>query len=206
MLHDSQWERLAGMAPDDVCRRAGVEYDAAAGCYWVRLLNRRVLVNPAARRLDWGDGATEEERPPGFHVALVAVVYLLEAKEAPLAGEWVTGEMLPAGTFFFRGLHAIPTAEVARRFGEDVDGFRGAAARLGGKVVEGGDVCVELEALPRVPLRVVLWEGDEEFAARVTMLFDRTAGVHLPLDALLSLAQHVVSALVREGGAESALA
>ena len=59
---------------------------------------------------------------------------------------------------------------------------------------------MELWGLPRVPLRVVLWEGDEEFPSRVTILVDRTADSQLALDALLSLAQYVASALVQEGG------
>ena len=199
MLHDSQWERLGSFAPDDVCRRAGVEYDGGAGCYLVPLLNRRVRVSPAARSVEWDDEGGEAGRPPGFMVALVAVVYLLEAKELPPAGEWVTGEMLPAGAFFFRGLHAIPTAEVARRFEDEPGELPAAGGRLGGKVVDVGDACVELEALPRVPVRVVLWVGDDEFPSRATMLFDRLAGEHLPLDALLSLAEYVASALVAEG-------
>ena len=74
MLHDSQWERLASMAPDEVCRRAGVEYDRETGCYHVPLLNRRVRVDPGARSVEWGDGGTADERPPGFTVALVVVL------------------------------------------------------------------------------------------------------------------------------------
>ena len=201
MLHDSHWERLASLAPDDVCRRAGVRYDAATGCYLVPLLNRRVRVNPAARSVEWGDGAVEGERPPGYNATLASVVYLLEAQEMHPAGEWVTGESLPAGAFFFRGPHAMPTGNLERRFGKDPTAFLATGARLGGKPGDMGDACVELEALPRVAMRVVLWLGDEEFPSRVTMLFDRLVDAHLPLDALWCLAQYVASALVREGGA-----
>ena len=199
MLHDSQWERLASMAPEDVCRRAGVQYDAAAGCYSVPLLNRRVRVNPAARSVEWGDGVAGGERPPGYNATLASVVYLLEAQEMYLAGEWVTGGSLPAGAFFFRGAHAMPTTEMARRFGKDPAALLATGARLGGKPGDMGDACVELEALPRVPIRVVLWQGDDEFPSRATMLFDRLVDAHLPLDALYCLAQHVASAVVREG-------
>jgi len=204
VLHDSQWERLGSFAPDDVCRRADVEYDAEAGCYLVPLLNRRVRVNPAARSVEWGDGAAEGERPPGYNATLASVVYLLEAQEMYPAGEWVTGESLPAGAFFFRGAHAMPTAEMARRFGKDPAALLATGARLGGKPGDMGDACVELEALPRVAMRVVLWVGDDEFPSRAMMLFDRLVDAHLPLDALYCLVQHVASALVAEG-AEGAL-
>ena len=200
MLHDSHWERLASLEPDDVCRRAGAQHDPVTGCYLVPLLNRRVRVDPAARSVAWDGDVGADERPPGFTVALVSVVYLVGAKEIRPSGEWVTGESLPAGTFFFRGPHAMPTEELALRYGKDREGLLAAGARLGGTVGDMGDACVELWGLPRVPLRVVLWEGDDEFPSRVTMLVDRTADSQLALDALLSLAQYVASTLVREGG------
>ena len=200
LLHDSHWERLISLVPDDVCRRAGVQHDPATGCYLVPLLNRRVRVDPSARSVAWDEDPGADERPPGFTVALVSVVYLVGAKEIHPSGEWVTGESLPAGTFFFRGPHAMPTEELARRYGKDPEGLLVAGARLGGTAGDMGDACVELWGLPRVPLRVVLWEGDEEFPSRVTILVDRTADSQLALDALLSLAQYVASALVQEGG------
>ncbi len=200
MLPEPHWERLSSSEPADVCRRALVEYEKDAGSYCVQLLDRRVLVNPAERSITWGGGASPDERPPGFLPALVSAVYLIDAKEMEDDGEWVTGESLPAGAFFFRGPHALPTAKVEERFGNDRDGFLAAGKRLGGRPVDMGDACIELQALPRVPLRLVLWVGDDEFPSKVTMLFDRNVHVHLRLDALLSTAEHVVAMLLLEGG------
>ena len=45
--------------------------------------------------------------------------------------------------------------------------------RLGGRMVEGGDVTVEVTAFPEIFIRVILWEGDEDLPAEGTMLFDR---------------------------------
>jgi hypothetical protein len=42
----------------------------------------------------------------------------------------------------------------------------------------------------------VIWQKDEEFDARASILFDQTAASHLPLDALLVAVNLTVDALV----------
>ena len=41
--------------------------------------------------------------------------------------------------------------------------------------------------LPRVPVVMVLWERDEEYPARLSVLFDASIAQHLPLDAIYAL-------------------
>ena len=197
MIHETHWERLASLAPDDVCHRTGAQYDPASGCYALPLLERHVLVDPAGRTVRWRDERHQADREPGHDVTLVVVVHLIEVREMPPAGEWVTAESLRTGVFFFRGLHAIPTAKVADRFGHDRDGFLRAGSKLGGKPVGWGDACVQIQVLPRIAVRLVLWLGDEEVPTRVTMLFDRLVDEHLPLDVLYTMARHVARALLQ---------
>lgn len=197
MTHPAHWERLASLPQDDVCRRTGAQYDPATGYYTLPLLDRHVRVDPAGRSIRWCDEQHQAERGPGQNVALVAAVYLNEAKDMPPAEEWVTAESLPSGSFFFRGPHTLPTAQIAGRFGHDRDGFLMAGTKLGGKPVKWGDACVQVQVLPRIAVRLVLWLGDEEFPARVTMLFDRLVDQHIPLDVLFSMVQHLTSAILR---------
>lgn len=42
-----------------------------------------------------------------------------------------------------------------------------------------GDLSFQVWPLPRVPLSVVLWQGDEEVPAGGTLLFDSTARFYL---------------------------
>lgn len=191
---------MASLPPEDVCRRSGAKYEAATGRYLLPLLDRQVVVDPTRHSVSWCDQRHESERGPGHDVTLLSVVYLIEAKEMHPAGEWVTPQSLPSGDFFFRGLHEIPTAELERRFGDDPEGFLEAGRRLGGKETEGGDACIQLQVLPRIAVRLVLWLGDEEFPSRVTFLFDKLADQHLPLDVLLCVGRYVTSSLLRVVG------
>lgn len=196
MIHPAHWERLASLPPNDVCVRSGATYDAASSLYTLPLLNGLVRISVPDRKVWRLDIHPLSGKDASFHVALLSVVYLIEARSAPLAGEWTTPEALPAGAFFFRGPHAVPSAEVAERFAHDKDGFLDAGRRLGGREVEGGDACIELQTLPRIPMRLALWLADDEFPAQVTMLFDRRVDQQLPMDVLYSLMRHVTSELV----------
>jgi hypothetical protein len=53
---------------------------------------------------------------------------------------------------------------------------------------------VELYPLPRVPVTLILWFGDEEFPARADLLFDSSVELQAPLDIAWSAA--MLSALV----------
>jgi hypothetical protein len=43
----------------------------------------------------------------------------------------------------------------------------------------------------------VIWQGDEEFGSRASILFDETAAAQLPLDALLAAVNLAIKALVK---------
>jgi hypothetical protein len=107
----------------------------------------------------------------------------------------VSERQLPGGSLFFQGPHALPLAPLLRRFGADGEAFRRVCLGLGGRPIEFGDAGFAFQALPFIPLAVILWIADEEFPARAGMLFDPTAADHLPLDLLLALAHAVVARL-----------
>jgi hypothetical protein len=61
---------------------------------------------------------------------------------------------------------------------------------------EFGDASIKLFILPRLPFTIVIWENDDEFPARASLLFDQTASVHLPLDALLAAVNLTIEAII----------
>ncbi|MHC4734749.1 MAG: DUF3786 domain-containing protein [Planctomycetota bacterium] len=135
--------------------------------------------------------------PAGFLEQLCLLAYLINAKEIPLANKFVGVENLPSGQFFFRGLHSLPTEKLEEVFGKSPESLYEVSERFDAKRCEFGDASIELYLLPRVPLKIVVWRSDEEFDARASILFDQTAGTHMPLDALGALANLTVEALVK---------
>ena len=110
---------------------------------------------------------------------LILLVYLLNAKDEALAQEMITVQQLK-DAHFFQGPHDLHTRPLIERYGRDRKAFRDAAASLGGVAIDAGDAGFRIQALPRVPLYYLLWEGDDEFEPRLSVLFDRSIEKHLP--------------------------
>jgi hypothetical protein len=116
--------------------------------------------------------------------------------DAPPRGEWVAFRELPGGDAFFRGPHSLATPRLARAFGAAPERLMDAARRLGGVPAAAGDAAADLPALPRIPLRALVWAATEEFGATASLLTDARAHLHVPLDVLWALTNVAIADLV----------
>jgi len=92
----------------------------------------------------------------------------------------------------------VASDRLARAFGARLRDLLVAAAALGGAEAEGGDAAVEVPALPRIPLKAVVWAGSVEFGASAALLVDSRAHLHAPLDILWALSNVAIDDLVEE--------
>jgi hypothetical protein len=157
------------------------------------LLNREYIVNLSEKKVLLVGHRLEA----GFTEELCILTYLINSKDLPVADKLVTAQALPEGQFFFRGLHKLPAEKLAEVFGQYPQRLHDIMDEFGAKRCEFGDASIELYVLPRVPLTIVIWQGDEEFGSRASILFDETAAAQLPLDALWAAANLAVKALVK---------
>ena len=180
-------DELAALDPADVCRRSTAEWDDATSTYRLKVLCRTAVVDAAGRSVTWAEGSNAGASLT-LELALAALFFLIKAEVCEPSGEWVSEKQLEGGLYLFQGTHQLPLQLISTRFGDDREGFLASGAALGGRPVEGGDAAIELPALPRVPVLVQLWRGDDEFPAEAKMLFDSTIDRHLPLDVIYGLA------------------
>jgi len=164
----SFFNRLAALDPGEVCRRTLAQYDRKKKRY----------------------------RIEAFGIPYEVDVYLLSVQDIPLAEKWVNEFSLKGGALFFRGPHAIRNREIADRFGNDIDGFKAVCTGLGAQPLTMGDAAYRFQVLPRIPVVVVLWYGDDEFEASAKLLMDATIDSHLPLDVIYALAVELVEMLL----------
>ncbi len=127
---------------------------------------------------------------------LLVVVYLLQVKPGWLFNETIAVQDLKDAQFF-QGPHEFKTHLLLDRFGNDFEGFRLAAEKLGGTRLAMADISYKLRPFPKVPLLFLLWKGDEEFAPRASVLFDRSIELHLSADAIWGLVNLVCELLLR---------
>jgi len=143
--------------------------------------------------------------PAHVAVSILLLHYLLRADGTPPAGEWLAFRELPDGLFYAAAFAQRTEAPLAQAFGanagsgDGLAGFRAAAAAAGGLPLDLADAAFAFQALPRLTLAVLVWDGDDEFPAQASVVFDAAAGHYLPAEDLAGLGGLLAGRLI--GGA-----
>ena len=120
--------------------------------------------------------AMEDEQPVSRNEKLDVYTLFGYCKEgARLSGEWVPFEKLKNTSPFagaFRNGILLP---LARMFDGHAKELEQALVSLGGSRLSWSDVGYEVKAFACIPVRVLFWDGDEEFPAQANLLFDRAS-------------------------------
>jgi hypothetical protein len=127
--------------------------------------------------------------------------YFTLADGAPLSGRWISFSELPHGRFYNQAFQGYTGAELGRAFQNDLQSFDRAATQCGGlRQLPGsevpGDPAFAFQALPRLPLLVVCWPGDEDFPPAFQILFDAASSHYLPTDACAILGSTITRRLI----------
>lgn len=184
MANEGLWKQLVRLDREQTARRADCEYLNESDQYTLKMLNIDYNVDMPSQKIYLKKTDTSQTQAK-YLEELCILSYLINAQDIPLADKLVRAEALPGGQFFFRGLHKLPTEKLTEVYGDCPENLYEVSRRLDTKKCEYGDASVSIFVLPRIPLTIILWRKCEEFEARASILFDRTASSQLPLDALL---------------------
>ncbi len=120
--------------------------------------------------------------PPAELHQLLALYYFAWGDGAPVSGRWISFADLPDGRFYNPAFQSYTGAELGRAFGNDLPALESAASQLDGVIQPIGDRAYAFNALPRLPVLLVCWTGDEDFPPACQLLFDASAPHYLPTD------------------------
>ena len=183
------WEELAELDPPAVCKRSIAAYDEASGLYRLKSLCLEVSLSISERNIFCSDSRHEALfRKLWEFAGLTFIWYLVRAQDIPLSGNLVRPENLTGGHLFSGGTHVLPLAELAEKYKNNVDEFSLRGKSLNAEALEYGDASIQLFPVPRIPVTLILWKGDDEYPPRADLLFDSSAEHHVPVDILWSIA------------------
>ncbi len=184
---------LARLTPEQLSQRAGLT--ACPEGLALQVVGKPYIVTwPGLVVLE----STGEESPE--EVQALVLDYLVQSDGSLPTGQWLAFSELPHGTFYTHAFQGYTGDDLVRRLGRDRTAFQRGAERLGGKPLALGDAAYEFCALPRVPLAVVWWDGEEEIPPRATVLFDAVAPRYLPTDGLAILGRMLCQRIVKAAG------
>lgn len=117
------------------------------------------------------------------HVLALVLLYFARSSGAMPTGRPISFAELPDGGFYVTAFRGYTAALLARRFGADPERLESAVRSIGGSQLEAhSDRAWRVQILPKVPVILQWWDGDDEFEPRAELLFDETAPSHLTTD------------------------
>ena len=123
--------------------------------------------------------------------------YLQGCQGSKVEGQWVAYQEIPDGRFYLDAFVQRAKQPLLKAFGSRPDLLHDLAKQLyDAQPFDHGDVSVVIRVLPKVPVALIIWRGDDEFPPEASILFDRSIQEILSAEDIAWLAGMVVYPLV----------
>ena len=153
------------LQPEDAVARTGVEWDGKA--FTVKLLGRAYKVAHPEYAIVAVDGGAV----PPLPTQTFLLRYLLEGKTVAWSGQWKTFREMPWGELYIKPYTGRVLTRAAFTFGTRLAAFKKGAEALGGQPVAHGDAGFEFTLIGDYRMRILAWEGDDEFPPNAQVLY-----------------------------------
>jgi len=162
-----------------VADRSGATLDADGNlrleCLW-----RAYVID----QTEWTITRADDGSTPASLLQSLILTYLYMADGMPPVDRWMGFRELPDGLFYAQAFQGYTGKELAHDLNGDVAAFKAASDKLQGAPLAIGDAGYAFQVLPRLKIAVVMWAGDDEFAAQAQVLFQETAAHYLMTEGL----------------------
>ena len=135
--------------------------------FYVNLLGRTFAISHP----DYAIRALDGEKLPPLPTQTFLLRYLLECKDTIWSGEWKTFREMPWGEMYIKPYTGRVLTRAAFTFGFKVPAFRAAAEKMGATAVKHGDAGFEFDLVGGYKMRILVWEGDDEFPPNAQILY-----------------------------------
>jgi hypothetical protein len=187
--------------PSLQAEKAGVDWTAdlegQGGHAEVPFLATPYLIRGSDAEVSYKEKAGKE---PALWEKILVLHYFSTSDGTPLAAEHVSFKEVREAMLYLPNFEKRAVAPLLGRFGPDPQQVLDPARQLGGEREDLGDFSVTIPAFPRVPITLVFWRKDEEFEARLSVLFDRTVIRYLPTEDIVLTAQMMAYRLIGLAG------
>ena len=189
-------EQLAKI--DDIeqqCHKSGTQYQIidSKKTILIQYLNKSYLITLPSIEISLADSVEEVSTRDK---ALI-LHYFISAKGTPIANRLITFRELPEGSVYSPTFAKRTIKPLLDHFGQEPHRLIDAGEKLGGHKADYGDTAVTINAFSRVPITIILWRGDAEFAPQGNILFDATISDYLPTEDITVLCETIAWKLVR---------
>lgn len=194
-----QWrEKALGFDFSERYRALGLWGDATAGDRKIRFMGREYGI----RREDaWLYDLKHPERKVNFNTAMAIYhIFYYSQPDAKAAGTWVPLREIRRAAPFEGAFLQQTLKPFAWRCEGRVEELRAAGERLGFRKLAQSDAGMEVQVFDCLSMRLLFWEGDEEFHAQANILFDANANDFLHEETVIMTGMELTARLLKEMG------
>jgi hypothetical protein len=195
IAYDKGWLDLKSKAPEEVTYNMDVTYFSSKQQYIVPFLSENYVIDCCNETIC----GELDGRVPQMGAAILLLHYLsFFQSNAEAANKWVSLKEIPnGGILFYPAFHKVAIGGLIKAFGSQPKLLHECAVRLGGQTAVFGSASVIFQVFPKIPICVIVWEGDEEIPPNATILFDPSIKHFLHIESIISLGMYVAAKLVR---------
>ena len=188
---ETAWDTLATQSVDEIIERTSGLFGENADTFIVRFLDVDYILNPSERMITTSDGE------PFYNLFKIGIIlhYLVHAQNQPLTNKLISFRELWGGNEYYYAFNNRVLKPLIGYFSEKPELLIKSGCALGGEKIEKGEFGVSIPVLPRVPITVLLWTGDDEVQASANMLFDASANDQMETEGLVWLSIATVGEL-----------
>ena len=159
-------EKFRQMDPQEATGRLShLEWDGNA--FAVTLLGRKFVITHPDYSITAADGGAV----PPLPTQTFLLRYLLEGKDVAWSGEWKIFREMPWGEMYITPYTGRVLTRAAFTFGFRTAAMAAAAEKMGALPVKHGDVGFEFALVGDYKMRILVWEGDDEFPPNAQVLY-----------------------------------
>ena len=150
---------------ETAARLSFVSWDGNA--FGVTLLGRSYRIAWPEYAIEVADGG----KLPPLPTQTFLLRLLLEGRDMAWMNEWKTFREMPWGEMYITPYTGRVLTRAAFTFGTRLEKFKAAAGKLGGVSVKNGDAGYEFCVAGPYRMRILVWEGDDEFPPNAQVLY-----------------------------------
>ncbi|MDO4206705.1 MAG: DUF3786 domain-containing protein [Lachnospiraceae bacterium] len=165
-------EKFREMDPQQMAKRSGCEF--RDGAFEIQLMNRRVKLTFPEMETFYEDGSKTAD-----NVRILLARYVMEGVQAESSGKMYSYPEMPWGPVYEVQFRGRCISRMAGTYGHNLKGFQEGMEKIGakeareasGRFASGADCAYDIPFLPKLTIRALIWEADEEFPASAQILF-----------------------------------
>ncbi|MBR1561277.1 MAG: DUF3786 domain-containing protein [Clostridia bacterium] len=159
----------AKLDPAEASERCGVRYDPVTQSFGMRLLY-------VDYELTWPAFSIRSKDETGFALnnlpaQMLLMRYLLEGKRSVGTGQFLPYREMPWGEVYLKPFTGRCLNRAAFTFGTRLSAFERAMEDSPAIKLGKGDAAYQIEVMPGYDIRLIVWEGDDEFPPNSQILF-----------------------------------